>query len=337
MKKGKIVFWAVGMVALLLSFGSAAVAADRVKVAYVAIMNFAPLYVAVERGFMKEQNIEVEMQKVASGTEAMAFLAQGSLDAGGVGIGASTFNAFNRGFDLRIVGSAAVQPQKDGPTIVIVRKDLWDSGRVKSVADLKGMKVALAGGAGTTGAYFVARALKQVDLTVKDIDIVNLANPDMPLAIAKASVDAALVGPPYSDQILADGKGVILAKDMAPGAMTTVFMYSGAFIKERPDVARRFMIALVRGSRAMQGGRYLDPANIKAYLRFVTATEEAIRKGRPQVYDPDLKVYIDSIRNMEEIFRWAGWTNYTTEISQEKMADISFTANAVRFLGPFKP
>src|SRR5512138_1200648 len=55
---------------------------DKVKVAYVAIMNFAPLYVAVERGFMQEQNIEVEMQKVASGSEAMAFLAQGTLDAG---------------------------------------------------------------------------------------------------------------------------------------------------------------------------------------------------------------------------------------------------------------
>jgi NitT/TauT family transport system substrate-binding protein len=74
----------LGMVivlALLFSFSAPAAAADKVKAAYVAIMNFAPLYLAIERGFMKEQNIEVEMQKVASGTEAMAFLAQGSLDA----------------------------------------------------------------------------------------------------------------------------------------------------------------------------------------------------------------------------------------------------------------
>jgi NitT/TauT family transport system substrate-binding protein len=322
---------------LLVSFSGPAAAADKVKAAYVAIMNFAPLYLAIERGFMKEQNIEVDMQKVASGTEAMAFLAQGSLDAGGVGIGASTFNAFNKGFDLRIVGSAAVQPWKDGPSIIIVRKDLKDSGKVKSVVDLKGKKVALAGGPGTTGAYFVARALKDAGLTVKDIDIVNLANPDMPLAIEKGSVDAAFAGPPYSDQILAGGKGVLLAKDMAPGAMTTVFMYSGKFIKEQPDTARRFMVALVQGSRAMQGNKYLDPANMKGYLRYVTSTEAAIRAGKPQVYDPDLKVDIDSVKNMEEIFRWAGWTNYATEIAEEKMADTSFAANAVKILGPFKP
>jgi NitT/TauT family transport system substrate-binding protein len=334
MKKGKLVVCFVGVVALLMSLASPAAAADKVKVAYVAIMHFAPLYLAIERGFMKEQNIEVEMQKVASGTEAMAFLSQGSLDAGGVGIGASTYNAFNKGFDLRIVGSAALQPWKNGSTIIIVRKDLRDSGKVKSVADLKGMKVAIAGGAGTAGAYFVARALKEAGLTVKDIEIVNLANPDMPLAIEKSSVDATLTGSPYSDQILNGGKGVLLAKDMAPGAMTTVYMYSGKFIKERPDVAKRFMIALVQGSRALQGNKYLDPDNMKGYLRYVTSTEAAIRKGTPQVYDPDLKVYIDSIKNMEEIFRWAGWTNYTTEISQEKMADTSFAANAVKVLGP---
>jgi len=310
---------------------------DKVKAAYVAIMNFAPLYVAIGRDFMKEQNIEVEMQKVASGTEAMAFLAQGTLDAGGVGITAATFNAFNKGFDLRIAASAALQPQKGGPTIIIVRKDLKDSGRVKSIADLKGLKVAIAGGAGTTGAYFVAKALKEAGLTVKEIDIVNLANPDMLLAFEKGAVDAALVGPPYSDQIIAGGKGVLLAQDVAPGAMTTVFMLSGKVMKERPDVAKRFMIALIKGSRAMQGDKYLDPANLKAYLKYVTSTEDAIRRGRPQVYDPDLLVYMDSIKNMEEVFRWAGWTNYTTVIPQEKMADSSFTEQALKVLGPFKP
>ena len=110
----------------------------------------------------------------------------GTLDAGGIGITAATFNAFNKGFDLRIVGSAALQPQKGGPSIIIVRKDLKDSGKVKSVADLKGMKVGIAGGPGTTGAYFVAKALKDAGLTIKDIEIVNLANPDLPLGFEKA-------------------------------------------------------------------------------------------------------------------------------------------------------
>ncbi len=311
----------------------AAGAPDTVKIAYVAIMNFAPLYVAIERGYMKEQNIQVEMQKVTSGSDAMAFLANGQLDAGGIGIQASTFNAINKGFDLRIVASAALQPRKDGPTVLLVRKDLYDSGKIKSVADLKGKKIAIAGGGGTTGAYFVAKILKENGLTIKDIEMVNLAAPDMPLAVDKGSVDGALAGPPYSDQILSDKKGVLLVKDMAPGAMTTVFMYSGKFMSTRPDVAKRFMTALVKGSRAMQGDQYLAPTNLKAYLAYVTSTEEGIKNGAPQLYDPDLKVYVDSIKSLEEIFRWAGWTDYSNVIPDDKMVDVSYEENAVKVLG----
>jgi NitT/TauT family transport system substrate-binding protein len=341
MKTNSPLVVAVALAFLFLNFAAmesqAQAQVERVKVAYVAIMHFAPLYAAIERNFMKEQNIEVDMQKVASGTEAMAFLAQGSLDAGGIGIAAATFNAFNKGFDLRIVASASLQPQKEGPTVIVVRKELKDSGKVKSIADLKGMKVGIAGGPGSTGAYFVAKGLKDAGLTTKDIEIVNLANPDLPLAIEKGAIDAALTGSPYSEQILAGGKGVLLAQDMAPGAMTTVFMYSGKFMKERPELAKRFMIALVKGSRAMQGDKYLDSANLKAYMRYVTSTEDAIRKGKPQLFDPNLKVYVDSIKDLEEVFRWAGWTNYTTVIPHNRMIDSSFEENAVKVLGPFKP
>ncbi|MBI5304253.1 MAG: ABC transporter substrate-binding protein [Chloroflexi bacterium] len=314
-----------------------AAAPDKVTVAYVAITNFAPLYIAIERGYMKEQNIEVSAQKVTTAADALPFLATGQYDAGGIGMAAATFNGFNKALDFRIVASAAIQPLKNGPTVILVRKDLKDSGKVKSVADLKGMKVGVAGAAGSTGAYFVAKALRDVNLTFKDITAVNLANPDLVLAMKQSSVDAALVGPPYSDQILKDGTGVLLAQDTAPGAMTTVWMYSGKFIKERPDVARRFMLALVKGSRAMQGAKYLDPENIKAYIKYTPSTEDAIKTGIPPFIDPDLKVYLDSVKSLEEVFRAEGWTDYTNVIAADKMADTSFVDNAVKVLGAFKP
>jgi len=313
-----------------------AAAPDKVTVAYVAITNFAPLYVAMERGLMKEQNIEVTLQKVTTAADALPFLATGQYDVGGVGMAAATFNGFNKGLDFRIVASAAIQPLKNGPTIILVRKELKDSGKVKTVADLKGMKVGIAGAAGSTGAYFVAKALRDVGLTFKDITAVNLANPDLVLGMKQGSIDAALVGPPYSDQIIKDGTGVLLAQDVAPGAMTTVWMYSGKFIKERPDVAKRFMIALVKGAREMQGAKYLDPENIKAYLKYTPSTEDAIKTGTPPFIDPDLKIYLDSVKNLEEVFRAEGWTDYTTVIPTDKMVDTSFQENAVKVLGAFK-
>jgi len=310
---------------------------DKVTVAYVAITNFAPLYIAIERGYMKEQNIEVNPQKVTTAADALPFLATGQYDIGGVGIAAATFNGFNKSLDFRIVASAAIQPLKNGPTVILVRKELKDSGKVKSVADLKGMKVGVAGAAGSTGAYFVAKALRDVNLTFKDITAVNLANPDLVLAMKQGSVDAALVGPPYSDQIIKDGTGVLLAQDTAPGAMTTVWMYSGKFMKEHPEVAKRFMIALVKGARAMQGDKYLDPDNIKAYIKYTPSTEDAVKSGVPPFVDPDLKVYLESVKSLEEVFRAEGWTDYNNTIAADKMADTAYVDNAVQVLGAFKP
>ncbi len=310
--------------------------ADKVTVAYVAITNFAPLYVAIERGYMKDQNLDVSTQKVTTAADALPFLATGQYDIGGVGIAAATFNGFNKGLDFRIVASAAIQPLKNGPTIILVRKELSDSGKVKKVADLKGLKVGVAGAAGSTGAYFVAKALRDSGLTFKDVTAVNLANPDLVLGMKQSSIDAALVGPPYSDQIIKDGTGVLLAQDIAPGAMTTVWMYSGKLIKERPDVAKRFMIALVQGARAMQGDKYLDPQNIAAYLKYTPSTEDAIKTGAPPYIDPDLKIYLDSIKNMEEVFRAEGWTDYTAVISSDKMVDSSFVDNADKVAPPVK-
>jgi NitT/TauT family transport system substrate-binding protein len=113
-------------------------------------------------------------------------------------------------------------------------------------------------------------------------------------------------------------------------------MYSGKFIQERPEVAKRFMIALVMGARAMQGTKYLDPENIKAYVKYMPSTEDAIKTGVPPSIDPDLKIYIDSIKTMEQVFRGEGWTDYADAIPSDRMIDPSYGENAVTVLGSAK-
>lgn len=85
-------------------------AAEVVKAAHVPLMSFAPLYVAMEKGYFREQGIQVELDRVKAGVEAMAFLASGQIDLGTVGMSAGAFNAFDRQMDLKIVATAAEQP-----------------------------------------------------------------------------------------------------------------------------------------------------------------------------------------------------------------------------------
>src|SRR5262249_8537702 len=161
---------------------------------------FAPLYVAIEKGYLAEQGITPQLEVVTAGQDAMALAAQGQLDVVVGGFGAATFNAIDRGLEIRVVGSMGAQPQAGVPSGLMVRKDLLAGGQVRRVADLKGRRVALAGGAGSTGSYWIATKLREANLPLRDIDIVNLAFPDMITAFKSAAIDAALPPAPFTTQ-----------------------------------------------------------------------------------------------------------------------------------------
>jgi NitT/TauT family transport system substrate-binding protein len=306
---------------------------QKVVVAYVPIMKFATLYVANTRGLFAKYGLDVEVQSVRSGTEVIAFLTQGKVDVGGIAIVASTWNAWAKGMDLRIVAPGGLEPLKGSPTMLLLRKDLADSGKVKKVADLKGLRLAMAGGPGSGGEYLAAKALERGSLTIRDVQALNVNNPDMPAGFANKSLDAAILGSPYADQALAAGNAVKLAEDLTPGAMTVAFVASGKLLKERPEVARRFVLALMEASRMMQGADYLSPENLKAYLAHVNTTEQAIRSGDPVIYDPNQEISLDGLRDVERVHRENGRTEYAQRFDPATVTDTSLVDAARSILG----
>lgn len=309
---------------------------QKVKVAYVPIMKFATLYVAANRGLFKKYGLDVDIERVKSGTEAIAFLTQGSIDVGGIAIVTSLWNGWHRGMDIRIIAPGALEPYHDSPTKLVVRKALEDSGKVKDIADLKGLRVAVAGGPGSGGEYLLAKALERAKLTIRDVEAINLGNADMPPAFDNGSIDAAILGSPYADQVIESGSGVELAGDLTPGLMTVAFVGSGKFVTERPEVARRFVLALMEAARLMQGADYLSQANIDAYLTYTNSTEEALRKGSPVVYDPNMAIPVDGLADVERVHRENGRTDYSEPLDIAKVVDDSFVKQALAVLGPAK-
>ena len=144
-------------------------APETVRVAHVPSTLFGPLYVAIEKGYFQEQAIGPQLEVVTAGQDAMALAAQGQLDVVVGGFAASTFNAIDRGLEIRAVGSMGAQPQSGFPSALMVRDDLLSSRQVQTLADLRGRKVALAGGAGSTGSYWMATKLREGHLTLRDI------------------------------------------------------------------------------------------------------------------------------------------------------------------------
>lgn len=304
-----------------------------VKVAYVPIMKFATMYVAAHRGLFEKHGLNVDIERVKSGTEAIAFLTQGSIDVGGIALVTSLWSGWDRGMDLRVIAPGALEPMENSPTMLVVRKALADDGSVKSAADLKGRRVATAGGPGSGGEYLLSKALERGGLTIRDVEALNVANPDMPLAFENASVDAAIAGSPYADQIIGSGHAAVLEKDLTPGLMTVAFVGSGRFVNERPEAAERFVMALMEAARLMQGEDYLAPENIEAYLTYTNSTEEAIRSGNPVLYDPNLVIPVDDMADQERVHRENGRTEYEEPLDLSNVVDARFAEKALETLG----
>lgn len=304
-----------------------------VKVAYVPIMKFATAFVAEHRGIFSKYGLNVTLERVKSGTEAIAFLDQGTVDVGGIAIVASLWSAWDRGLDVRIIGPGALDPMENGPTKLIVRKALSEDGTIKTIADLKGKRVGVAGGPGSGGEYFVAKALEQAGMTIRDVELTNIGNADLPAAIEAGSLDAVLTSSPFSDQILNSGTGILLGQDFTPGLMTVAFVGSGKFINERPEAAERFVLALAEAARMMQGEDYLAAENIESYVKHTASTEEAIRKGSRVIYDPNIEIPVDGLADVERVHRENGRTEYEDVLDLSKAVDTTFAEKAIATLG----
>jgi NitT/TauT family transport system substrate-binding protein len=307
---------------------------QKVKIAYVPIMKFATAYVAADRGLFKKYGLDVEFEKVKSGTEAIAFLTQGTVDVGGIAIVTSLWNSWNRGLAIRIIAPGGLEPMHGSSTDLLVSKKAADAG-VKTLADLKGKKIAAAGGPGSGSEYLIAKALEKVHLTIRDVNLINIGNPDIPAALDSGSVDAGLAGPPFSTQAVKSG-ATVLASDLTPGLMTVAFVASGKFINERPEVAERFVVALTEAARLMQGDNYLSKENLDAYMKYTTSTEAALKAAKSAVYDPNQAIPVKGLADIERIHRENGRTDYDKPIDLKKVIDEQFVDKAIADIGKAK-
>lgn len=306
---------------------------EEVRVAYVPIMKFATMYVAAERGIFEKYGLDVTIDRVGSGTEAIAFLTEGQIDVGGIAIVTSLWNGWSEGLDIRVIAPGGLEPLENSPTQLIVRDDLDESGEVSEIADLEGRVVGIAGGPGSGGEYLLAKALERAGLTIFDVETQNIGNADMPAAFSNDAIAAGILGSPFADQVIEAGDGVTLATDLTPGLMTVAFVGSGNFVNDRPEVAQRFVLALMEAARLMQGDDYLSDENLAAYLTYTNSTEEALRSGVPVVYDPNQVIPVDGLSDIEATHRSNGRTEYEDPIDLMSVVDTTFTEMALELLG----
>ena len=325
---------------LLAAAATQARAADKVNVGIINSLSDAPVYMAEESGYFREQGIEITIVALDSAGKMIAPLGNGELDVGGGASSAGLFNAVERGINIRIVGDRTTTwPESDYETIM-VRKDLIDSGRVRTLADLKGLKIGIAT-PGIAMLSVVNQAAKAGGFRYEDIEKVYLSFPQQLAAFANGALDCSIFIEPFGTLAINAGTAVRLLNTEAFYKRDQIGMlfYSESFAHDREAVATRFMTALLHAMRdfmaSVKDGRIQAPGSdavIDVLVRRFHVTPELARQMYTQRVDPDGRVNMDSIRLDWEFFRDQGMIKGT--VPPEKVVDMRFADAAAKALGP---
>ncbi|HEY3369158.1 MAG TPA: ABC transporter substrate-binding protein [Symbiobacteriaceae bacterium] len=306
-----------------------------VKVGNVSSLLFAPFYVAMEKGYFQEQNITVQLENLQAGQDAMVFLANGQLDFVLAGYSAALFNAVSRGMDLKVIAPMGIQPKQGDPSPLVVRTDLVQSGAVTSAKDLKGKKIAAAGGAGATGSFLIALRLQKYGLALSDVELVNLGLPDQQAGLANKAVDAALMSEPYSTKAIADGTGSAVDKGVLAGVNASGLLTSGAMLKDKADVVNRFTTALLKAARDIQGDKFKSDENIGFFAKYTKLAPDVLKNVTPYDFDTNFALTSPNrdLGALQEIMAKAGILKLQSPVDVAKVVDGGPAAAAVAKLG----
>jgi NitT/TauT family transport system substrate-binding protein len=315
---------------------------DRVELGIARTMSDSGYYVADDLGYFRDESIQVTMTPFNSAAQMIAPLGTGELDVGGGTVSAAFYNAVTRGIRVKIVADQASMRPGFGYSSLLVRSDLVDSGRYKDFSDLKDMRVAI-GAPGTGTAAALNEILKTVGLKYSDVTIINLGFPEHLSAYSNKAIDASITNEPTTTLAVEAGvaKRIVGNDQTYPNQQTAVVFYSENFIKERRDVALRFMRAYIRGVRsymaALKGGKLNGPDadKIVAALAKHTAINDAslFRRIIPSTANPNGTVNMAGLRQDLAFFEEEGLIQKPDQLDLDSVVDDSFAKAAVDSLG----
>src|SRR5437016_12019152 len=154
----------------MVTLATAAAAQDKVEVGVFPVSSTLPYFVAVERGFFKDQNIETEMVRLIGGPPNIAAMITNQIDAAAVLVTIEGMNANLKKPGVAMYISINSQNKTYQMEQFVVRKGF----NATSLKDLKGAKIMSAPGPANVTmakAALAAVGLKEGDYSIDQLDM----------------------------------------------------------------------------------------------------------------------------------------------------------------------
>jgi NitT/TauT family transport system substrate-binding protein len=316
-------------------------AQTKVKVGVLKLTSSAPIFVGVEKGFFKEFGVEPELVYFQAAAPIATALAAGQVEVGATGLTSALYNIVLQGEKLWIVADKGREWPGFPLVGILVQKELWDAGKVRSIRDLKGRSIGVTQ-LGSTFHFQIGNILEKEGLALSDVRIVPLqAMPATMEALKGKQVDAILVAQPFPGAAEAAGFGKVLAwaGDLYPWQIAAIFYSKGfaadraravAFMKGYAKASRYYFDAALvqKDGKVVPGAAYEEVVEITA--RYTGAKPEVIRLGLPY-QDRNGRLYVPDIE--KQIAWWVKHGFMKEALPVKDVVDSSFLEDALKQLG----
>ncbi len=238
----------------------------RVRVATMPFLSSAPLAIAKQRGFFRDEGIAVEIVNL-NANDGIAALASGHADVYANFLSVGVLNAVNRGARIAIV---ADKGSPDASSCVsgglAARMGLDRERDLESADGLRGLKFGVR--PMTTAEYVVDRLLEKRGIPREAVSIIDIPTEAASVSFEKRVIDARISSEPdttrYQDLGLA--RMWLPFSEIVPDGQWGVLAFGPRLFEKDRALGVRFLRAYLRGIRAYREGK--TAANVEEVAAF---------------------------------------------------------------------
>jgi len=252
----------------------------KLKLGFSVWVGYGPLFIARDKGYFKDEGLDVELTKVEDPKDRFTALAGQQLD----GL-VSTLDTMTLYWKAETPFTAILGlDDSSGGDGILVRKEK----NIASVKDLKGHSVAV--NVGSVSHFLLDFLLQKNGLSDADVTLVKMKQGDVPAAMSSGQVDAGVTWEPHLSKAATDENVAILTTSKeTPGLIVDVLILRTDVLTKDKELGTKLARAWNKAveyqksnpddaAKLMQeglGGFYEKPDDIKADLKGVTLYDKA--------------------------------------------------------------
>ncbi|MEA2179966.1 MAG: NitT/TauT family transport system substrate-binding protein [Solirubrobacteraceae bacterium] len=247
----------------------------KLTVGVLPVANAAPLYLGMEKGFFRDEGLEIAPQMAQSGNELVTALVGNDSQFAFLGY-VPVIVARSKGLPVKVVANAdtGAETAEDEWQVIMSPK----GSSIREPADLAGKTVAVNALKGVAEVGLKA-ALEKEGVDPDSIKLLEVPFPEMPAAMDAKRVDAIWAPEPFLTAVLAQGAQEVLAPYISLGKRfpNGTYATNEQFLAQNADVAERFARAINKSSQYATDHPDEARAIIPEFTQIEPAVAEKIR------------------------------------------------------------